>query len=86
MLRTLKQEEFEQYAEFAFSLVLDLSKSSYPTYTDGIKTKEDFIRTAKKALEKENEEILLFFWTVRSKAGFIITFFQKTITFHQNRF
>lgn len=61
MLRTLKQEEFEQYAEFAFSLALDLSKSGYPTYTDGIKTKEDFIRTAKKAFEKENEEILLFF-------------------------
>lgn len=60
MLRTLKQEEFEQYAEFAFSLALDLSKSGYPTYTDGIKTKEDFIRIAKKALEKENEEILLF--------------------------
>lgn len=60
MLRALKQEEFERYAEFAFSLALDLSKSSYPTYTDGIKCKEDFIRTAEKAFEKENEEILLF--------------------------
>lgn len=60
MLRVLKQEEFEQYVEFAFSLALDLTKSGYPTYADGIKTKEDFIRTAKKALEKENEEILLF--------------------------
>lgn len=60
MLRALKQEEFEQYAEFAFSLALDLSKSGYPTYTDGIKRKEDFLDTARKAFEKDNEEILLF--------------------------
>lgn len=61
MLRALKQEEFERYLEFAFSLALDLSKSGYPTYTDGIKTKEDFICAAKKAFERENEEILLFY-------------------------
>lgn len=60
MLKKLEEKDFDQYVEFAHSLALDQSKSAYPTYTDGIKTKEDFITRAKKAFARENEEILLF--------------------------
>ena len=60
MLRKLEVSQFEQYVEFAYALALDTRKSGYPTYTDGIKTKEDFIARSRKALERDNEEILLF--------------------------
>lgn len=60
MLRRLKENEFDIYIDFAYTLALDQSKSAYPTYTDGIKTKEDFIQSAKEAFSKEDDEILLF--------------------------
>lgn len=60
MLKKLEEKDFDKHVEFAHSLALDQSKSAYPTYTDGIKTKEDFITRAKKAFARENEEILLF--------------------------
>ena len=60
MLRKLEKVLFNQYADLAYSLALDTRKSGYPIYTDGIKTKEDFIKRARKALERDNEEILLY--------------------------
>ena len=60
MLRPLKQSEFEMYVHFAYDLALDLRKSSYLTYCDGIKTKTDFIEQARRAFDRKNEEILLF--------------------------
>ena len=60
MLRKLKETELDKYMDFAYTLALDQSKSSYPTYTDGIKTKEDFTQSAKDAFSREDEEILLF--------------------------
>ena len=60
MLRKLEKVLFDQYADLAYSLALDTRKSGYPIYTDGIKTKEDFIKRARKALERDNEEILLY--------------------------
>ena len=46
--------------EFAYDLARDMTKSGYPTYADGIKTKEDFILEAERAFSSEDEEILLF--------------------------
>lgn len=60
MLRPLDRHEFDKYVDFAYSMALDLTKSAYPTYCDGIKTKADFVHQAKRAFERENEEILLF--------------------------
>ena len=60
MLKILKEENFYEYIDFAYDLALNLEKSVYPTYTDGIKTKEDFIDRALNAYKTENEEILLF--------------------------
>lgn len=60
MLRELEQEEFATYVDFAYSLASDLEKSVYPTYADGLKTKSDFVERARKAYQRENEEILLF--------------------------
>lgn len=60
MLIPLKQSEFERYIDFAYDLALDLTRSSYPTYCDGIKTKTDFIARAKTSIERPDEDILLF--------------------------
>lgn len=60
MLRSCTEQEFKQYADFVYELALDPSRSSYPTYTDGIKTKEMFLERAQSAFSKATEEILLF--------------------------
>lgn len=60
MLRKLKENEYKQYLDFAYELALDMSRSCYPTYADGLKTREDFYRTAARAFNRENEELLLY--------------------------
>ncbi len=60
MLKRLEEEQFEKYADFAYQLATDPTRSGYPTYADGIKTREDFIMRARKAFERDHEEILLF--------------------------
>lgn len=60
MLRCCTRDEIEKYTEFAYELALDLTRSGYPTYKDGIKTKEDFSQGLIESFEAENEEVLLF--------------------------
>ncbi|MCM1056922.1 MAG: hypothetical protein NC517_04870 [Firmicutes bacterium] len=60
MLKKLKEQDFDQYVEFAYELASDMTKSGYPTYADNIKTKEDFIARSRKAFSTDNEEILIF--------------------------
>lgn len=60
MLKKLEEQDFNQYVEFAYELALDMTKSGYPTYADGIKTKNDFVERARRAFSRETEGILLF--------------------------
>lgn len=60
MLTNLKESEFEKYAPLAWSLAQDLRTSGYPTYMDGIKTREEFFDRSRCAFTRENEEILLY--------------------------
>lgn len=60
MLRVCTKDEFEKYIDFAYGLAEDLTKSGYPTYCDGIKTKAMFADRAMKAFERETEQMLLF--------------------------
>ena len=53
MLRSCSKEDFDLYADFAYELALDLTKSGYPTYCDGVKTKERFIERSLKAFDRE---------------------------------
>lgn len=39
MLRKLEEKEINNYIDFAYTLALDITKSSYPTFTDGVKSK-----------------------------------------------
>lgn len=60
MLRALKENEYKNYLDWAYSLALDMSRSGYPTYADGLKTKNEFEEAAARVFEREHEEILLF--------------------------
>ena len=60
MLRLCTKGELGQYIDFAFALASDPEKSGYPTYCDGIKTKDMFIRRTYEAFARETEELLLF--------------------------
>lgn len=60
MLTPMTLEELDRYVDWAYGLALDLTCSGYPTYADGIKTREDFVRAARRAIESENRELLLF--------------------------
>lgn len=60
MLRIPTANEFEEYSERAYMLALDPSRSSFPSYADGIKTKEAFLAIAKRGFESENKEIYIF--------------------------
>ena len=60
MLRIPTANEFEEYSERAYMIALAPSRSSFPSYADGIKTKEAFLAIAKRGFESENEEIYIF--------------------------
>ena len=60
MLRVCTRNEFDKYCDFMYGLAMDLTKSGYPTYCDGIKTKEMFVQRRMKAFERDTEEMLLF--------------------------
>lgn len=61
MLVKATSEDIEKYADRVYELAMDQSKSGYPTYTDGFKTKEDFLKDARESITGDSQEILLFF-------------------------
>ncbi len=60
MLRICTEQEYVTYIDFVYNLAVDKSKSGYPSYCDGIKTKEMFLERSQKAFSRDNEGILLF--------------------------
>lgn len=60
MLVEPTKEDVEKYLDFAYGLALDPTRSGYPTYTDGIKTKGDFEASAWKGFCRDTRKILLF--------------------------
>lgn len=42
MLRLMEEGEWPRYADHAWHLAQELQTSSFPTYLDGIKTRDDF--------------------------------------------
>lgn len=60
MLAEPTKEEIEKYLDFAYKLALDPARSGYPTYTDGIKTREDFEAATWRQFYEDGRKILLF--------------------------
>lgn len=40
MLRELNQSNYKNYLDWAYSLALDMTRSGYPTYADGLKSRD----------------------------------------------
>ena len=60
MLKKPTASEVEAYLDFAYSLALNPSRSGYPTYTDGIKTKADFLECCRYGLTNPDRLVLLY--------------------------
>lgn len=60
MLKEATLQDVQTHAALAYALACDPARSCYPTYADGIKTKEDFLLDARRAAEGETSELLLF--------------------------
>lgn len=60
VLKICTESEYRKYADYVYELALDQSKSGYPTYCDGIKTKAMFLDRSEKAFSRDTEELLLF--------------------------
>lgn len=60
MLIKATVEDIKKYGDFVYQLALNPAKSCYPTYADGIKTKDDFFHAAERTIAKETYELLLF--------------------------
>lgn len=60
MLRQLAQDEYVQYLDSAYELALDMSRSCYPTYADGLKTRADFNAHAARSFERDDYTMLLY--------------------------
>lgn len=60
MLIQATKKDIETYGDFAYTLAMNQTRSCYPTYTDGIKTKEEFLANALKGVTKNEWELLLF--------------------------
>lgn len=61
MFRKANSDDVAKYCDLAYDLALDQTRSCYPVYTDGIKSKEDFIAAAQSGIEESTSELLLFF-------------------------
>ena len=59
MLRLVRAEELDTLLEAFWPVALDLTRSSYPTYTDGIKTREDFSEAIRRAQGADWGEVLV---------------------------
>ncbi len=60
MLTKANRADIDANIEMFYALSQDLAHSSFPTYTDGIKTKEDFFSRVYAGLERDDEELLLY--------------------------
>ncbi|MBO2515772.1 MAG: hypothetical protein CW338_00655 [Clostridiales bacterium] len=70
MLKRIPENEAGRYIDPAYELALDQTRSAYPTYADGIKTKDEFAASFLEAAGGENDELLLFEQDGKT-AGFI---------------
>lgn len=60
MLIKATLDDVKKYCDFIYGIALDQTKSCYPTYADGIKSKEDFIADTEKGVTQDKRELLLF--------------------------
>ena len=60
MLRKAAEEEIRKYMDFSWRLSQDRRMSAFPTYTDGLKTRQEFEEIALRSLRDKDNPVLLF--------------------------
>lgn len=60
MLIKPTQDEAENQIDFAWALAQDPSRSGYPTFTDGVKTREDFEALCRSGFTSKIRRVLLY--------------------------
>lgn len=82
MLVKATLEDIEKYGDFVYQIALDQTRSAYPTYTDGIKTREDFLRKSQENITREESDVWLYFAEGRME-GWIEYFFEPENNYFQ---
>lgn len=59
MLRPVRMEELDALIDAFWPVALDLTRSTYPTYTDGIKTRADFAEAIRRSHQADWGEVLV---------------------------
>lgn len=59
MLRAVRAEELDGLIDAFWPVALDLKRSTYPTYTDGVKTRGEFAETIRRAFREDWGEVLV---------------------------
>ena len=59
MLRAVREEELDGLIDAFWPFALDLKQSTYPTYTDGVKTRGEFAETIRRAFREDWGEVLV---------------------------
>ena len=59
MLRAVREEELDGLIDAFWPFALDLKQSTYPTYTDGVKTRGEFAETIRRAFWEDWGEVLV---------------------------
>ena len=59
MLRAARAGELDALTDAFWPVALDLTRSTYPTYTDGIKTRGDFAEAVRRAFQEDWGEVLV---------------------------
>lgn len=73
MLKRMKREEVEGYADYGYSLSCNPSVSSYPAFFDGISGKADYIAHLEKSTAEKNYEA--FIHLLEGRVNGLIQFF-----------
>lgn len=60
MLRLMEEGEWPRYADHAWHLAQELQTSSFPTYLDGIKTRDDFEKRVRAGFSDSRDAVMVY--------------------------
>lgn len=60
MIRTCDKNTFDAYADYFYQLAQNKKNAAFPLCCDGVKTKEDYLKTVYQSFEREDEDLLIY--------------------------
>lgn len=77
MIRTCDKNTFDAYADYFYQLAQNKKNAAFPLYCDGVKTKEDYLKTVYQSFEREDEDLLIYEKDGKVQGLFQIFFIQE---------